>query len=203
MCRAGVFAWESLSCSCFQVEIKGGKLARREMPVRELWGWWGAANVLFFTASQLHQPHEERTVPIGLMFTLEALLVAVLLTANSFPWKFPSLFHRHFLNLKIILLSSQYNCTAKLHYLFFLLLFFIIIFSPWIAMCSLVFFRVHFLFLPSRLLYLQRSLGASPISTVKSLKKLRNNYSNINLWLPWTAPSTTNIDNISNMQTHF
>lgn len=49
----------------------------------EVCEWQGVATVPLFRVG--HQPHEDRTVPIDLIFTTEALLVPVLLNTNSSP----------------------------------------------------------------------------------------------------------------------
>lgn len=75
----------------------------------EVCGWQGVAKVPLFTVGQFHQPHEDATVPIiNLIFTTEVLLVAVLLSANSSPWRLFSPAPKHFLHLKI-LTSPQYT----------------------------------------------------------------------------------------------
>lgn len=51
----------------------------------EVCEWQGVAIVPLFRVGQSHQPHEDRTVPIDLMFTTEVLLVEVLLNTNSSP----------------------------------------------------------------------------------------------------------------------
>lgn len=37
-------------------------------------GWQGVAKVPLFTVGQSHRPHEDRTVPIDLIFTTEVLM---------------------------------------------------------------------------------------------------------------------------------
>lgn len=49
----------------------------------EVCGWHGVPKVPLFTVGQSLQPHEDRTVPIDLIFTMEVLLVVVQLNANS------------------------------------------------------------------------------------------------------------------------
>lgn len=51
----------------------------------EVCEWQGVAKVPLFRVGPSHQPHEDRTVPIDLIFTTEVLLVAVLLNTNSSP----------------------------------------------------------------------------------------------------------------------